>query len=75
MPVEIRIDLHPLEQLVRESNLAGGLHPLAMDLPRAERGTDEDADAAPHQKPDDEVAAAGPTRRDDGGEIHTVSVP
>jgi hypothetical protein len=46
-----------------------------MDLPRAERGTDEDADAATHQKADDEVAAAVPTRRDDGGEVHDVSVP
>jgi len=68
--VEVGVDLHPLEEPVRESNLAGGLHPFAVDLPRTERGTDEDADAATHEQPDNEVAAAVPARRDDEEEVH-----
>ena len=70
MPVAIRVDLHPLEEPVRESHLPGSLDPLPVDLPGTERGTDEDADTATHEQPDDEIAAAVPARRDDGGELH-----
>lgn len=74
LSVEIGVDLHPVQQLIRETNLSRGLRPFPIGLPRPERGTHQEADAAAHEEPDDEVPGAVPACRDDGYEVHAWSV-
>ena len=44
--------------MIDQLRLAGGVHPLPVDLPRAERGADEEAETATDQEPDEEVSAS-----------------
>jgi hypothetical protein len=72
--VEIGVDLHPLEETIRETNLTRSIRPFPVGLPRPERGTHQETDTAAHEEPDDEIAAAVPACRDDGYEVHARSV-
>lgn len=74
LSVEIGVDLHPLEQLIRETDLSRSLRPFPVGLPRQERGTHQETDTAAHEEPDDEIAAAVPACRDDGYKVHARSV-
>jgi hypothetical protein len=74
VPVEIRIDLHLLEEPIRQSDLAGGVGPFPIRLPRTERRTDQDTEDTPDQETDDEVAAAAAGGGHDRKECHVGSV-
>jgi hypothetical protein len=72
--VEIRIDLHLLDEPIRQSDLAGGLGPFPIRLPRTERRTDEDTEDTPDHETDDEVAAAAAAGGHDRKKFHVGSV-